>query len=213
MNIKNTVVKNIALPTVLLCCSAPIWADDFLSNIQKRVLEENIEMHKAEVEANSVSAQDTEIASKIAEASESADKAVAAAPAEEAQAHKSDEDAFAEIERDYSYQIKGVSYETFADSESYKEVGQTSWYGGRFHGRRTASGEIFNMYKMTAAHRTLPLGTKVKVKNLNNGKIVEVTINDRGPFHNGRVLDLSYAAAKALGFHRQGTALVEITAI
>lgn len=80
-----------------------------------------------------------------------------------------------------------------------EEHGQASWYGEPFHGRRTSSGEIFDMYRLTAAHRTLPLGTRVLVTHLENGRSVEVRINDRGPFKRGRIVDLSYAAAQRLG--------------
>ena len=92
-----------------------------------------------------------------------------------------------------------------------EEVGMASYYG-RFHdGRRTASGERFDMELMTAAHRTLPFGTRVRVTNLRNGRQVVVRINDRGPFRKGRVIDLSYAAARKLGFARRGLAKVRVT--
>ena len=87
--------------------------------------------------------------------------------------------------------------------------GTASWYGSKFHGRPTASGEIFDMHALSAAHRTLPLGTWIQVRNLANNKSVEVLVNDRGPFKSGRVLDLSYEAARRLGFVDQGTAEVE----
>jgi rare lipoprotein A len=90
------------------------------------------------------------------------------------------------------------------------EVGWASWYGGKFHGRRTASGEVYDMYQLTAAHKTLPLGTSVMVTHMNNGKSVEVTINDRGPFVKGRIIDLSYAAAQALEMVEQGVAKVRV---
>ena len=88
--------------------------------------------------------------------------------------------------------------------------GIASWYGPGFHGRRTASGEIYNMYAYTAAHKTLPLGTYVRVINLENGKSVVVRINDRGPFKKGRIIDLSYAAAKKIGMIEKGTARVRL---
>lgn len=88
--------------------------------------------------------------------------------------------------------------------------GEASWYGGRFQGKKTASGEIFDTNKLTAAHKKLPFGTLVRVVNLQNEKSVVVRINDRGPFVKGRVLDLSFAAAQALGFERKGTAHVEV---
>lgn len=88
--------------------------------------------------------------------------------------------------------------------------GQASWYGPGFHGKKTASGEIFDQGRLTAAHKTLPLGTKAKVTNLENGNSVEVEINDRGPYVGDRVIDLSRAAAKALGFVESGLTLVRI---
>lgn len=87
-------------------------------------------------------------------------------------------------------------------------TGTTSWYGRKFNGRRTASGERFNMHKLTAAHRTLPFGTVLEITNLENDKKIFVTVNDRGPFIKNRVLDLSYAAAKELDFIRTGTARI-----
>jgi rare lipoprotein A len=97
----------------------------------------------------------------------------------------------------------------------YREIeyGIASWYGSKFHGRPTASGEIYDMYDMTAAHNSLPLGSRVMVTNLENGRSVEVTINDRGPFVPGRIIDLSYAAAKALDMDSKGLAMVKIEPI
>jgi rare lipoprotein A len=97
-----------------------------------------------------------------------------------------------------------------APSESTVETGLASWYGSRHHGKRTASGEVFNQDKFTAAHRTLPWGSRVKVTNLANGKSVEVRINDRGPFSKGRIIDLSRAAARSLGMLEQGITTVRI---
>ena len=93
------------------------------------------------------------------------------------------------------------------------QVGVASYYGKKFHGRKTANGEVFNMYKLAAAHRVLPLGTQVKVTNLKNGRWVEVKVNDRGPFIEGRILDVSFAAALELEMVEQGTAkvMIEIT--
>lgn len=91
-----------------------------------------------------------------------------------------------------------------------KPVGKASWYGPRFHGRKTASGEIFNQHELTAAHRSLPFGTKVRVTNLRNGKSVVVRINDRGPYAHGRVIDVSKAAAKHLGMLDSGLAQVRL---
>lgn len=88
--------------------------------------------------------------------------------------------------------------------------GVASWYGADFHGRRTASGSVYDMHDMTAAHRELPLGSRVEVRNLENGKSVRVEITDRGPFKKGRIVDMSYAAAKALGMMQKGTARVEL---
>lgn len=90
------------------------------------------------------------------------------------------------------------------------DAGVASWYGERFHGRRTASGEAFNMNEFTAAHKTLPFGTQVRVRNLDNGQEVVVRINDRGPFTRGRVIDLSRAAASAIGLIQTGTARVAV---
>ena len=91
--------------------------------------------------------------------------------------------------------------------------GTASWYGPRFHGKKTASGEIYDQNKLTAAHKTVPLGSKARVTNLDNGNAVEVEINDRGPFIEGRIIDLSRAAARALGFVESGTAPVRIELI
>lgn len=95
-------------------------------------------------------------------------------------------------------------------SENYPQYGMASWYGGKFHGRTTASGERFNKYEFTAAHRKLPFGTILRVTNLRNGKEVYVKINDRGPFVKGRILDLSLASAEALHFNRRGVIRVKI---
>ena len=92
----------------------------------------------------------------------------------------------------------------------FSQTGAASWYGRQFHGRKTASGETFDMNAMTAAHRSLPLNCYIRVTNKNNGKSVVVKVNDRGPFHGNRVLDLSYGAAKQLGITNAGTAKVNI---
>jgi rare lipoprotein A len=94
--------------------------------------------------------------------------------------------------------------------ESTPSRGIASWYGRRFHKRRTASGERYNMYDMTAAHRTLPFGARIRVKSLDSGKTVIVRINDRGPYRKNRLIDLSYAAFRALGYARSGLAPVEL---
>lgn len=90
------------------------------------------------------------------------------------------------------------------------QVGIASWYGPKFHGRRTASGEVYDMHQLSAAHRTLPLGSWVQVTNLENGRSIQVRVNDRGPFVRGRIIDLSYAAAQSLGMVRQGLARVSV---
>src|SRR5499427_5247287 len=90
------------------------------------------------------------------------------------------------------------------------QVGVASWYGPGFHGNRTANGEIYDQFELTAAHRTLPLGTRAMVTDLDNGRSVEVRINDRGPFVDGRVIDLSYAAARTIGMIGPGTSRVRI---
>lgn len=92
-------------------------------------------------------------------------------------------------------------------------TGQASWYGVPYHGRRTASGEIYNMYQLTAAHRTLPLGTRLRVTHLENGRTVEVRVNDRGPFKLERIIDLSYAAARRLGAVETGLAPVRLRVV
>lgn len=111
------------------------------------------------------------------------------------------------------YKIGRHWYQPLIQSHNFQERGTASWYGKKFHGRKTANGEIYNMYAITAAHKTLPLGTYVRVTNLYNGKTVNVRINDRGPFVRGRIIDLSYEAAKQLGIVVQGTAPVEIVAL
>jgi rare lipoprotein A len=112
-----------------------------------------------------------------------------------------------------AYSVFGKRYYILASSKNYEEQGIASWYGTRFHARRTSSGEPYNMLSMTAAHRTLPLPTYVQVTNLGNGKKVIVKVNDRGPFESNRIIDLSYVAAKKLGMLGRGTALVDVKAI
>jgi rare lipoprotein A len=112
-----------------------------------------------------------------------------------------------------SYAIAGTRYYVQNSSAGYEERGIASWYGKKFHGRRTASGEIYDMFAMTAAHRTLPIPTYVQVTNLGNDKTVVVRVNDRGPFHGNRLIDLSYAAAVKLGMTKAGTAEVRVRAI
>jgi rare lipoprotein A len=108
------------------------------------------------------------------------------------------------------YTVLGKTYHLLEDESSYKERGRASWYGKKFHGRRTSNGEIYDMYAMTAAHKTLPIPSYVRVTNLQNGKSAVVRVNDRGPFHSGRIIDLSYAAAQRLGILNAGTGLVEV---
>lgn len=108
------------------------------------------------------------------------------------------------------YTVAGIRYVP-RDDRSYNRTGMASWYGKEFHGKRMASGRRYNMYEMTAAHTTLPIGTQVKVTNLQNGRSVIVVIADRGPFTKRRIIDLSYAAAKQLGFVSKGTARVRVT--
>lgn len=112
-----------------------------------------------------------------------------------------------------SYVVFGKRYHVQDSSRGYVERGIASWYGKKFHGRRTSSGETYDMYAMTAAHKTLPLPTYAEVTNLQNGRSVTVKINDRGPFHENRIIDMSYAAAHKLGMLGKGTALVEVRAI
>lgn len=112
-----------------------------------------------------------------------------------------------------SYVVLGKRYYTMPSSKGFHERGIASWYGSKFHGRRTSSGETYDLYKMTAAHKSLPLPTYVRVRNLRNNKTIIVKVNDRGPFHSGRIIDLSYVAASKLGILEFGTGLVEIEAI
>jgi len=111
------------------------------------------------------------------------------------------------------YDVAGRRYDVLDSSEGFVERGMASWYGSDFHGRQASSGETYDMYAMTAAHPTLPLPTYVQVTNLDNGRKTVVKVNDRGPFHGGRVIDLSYAAAYKLDIVQRGTALVEVRAV
>lgn len=108
------------------------------------------------------------------------------------------------------YTVLGKTYHLVADETSYRERGYASWYGKKFNGHHTSNGEVYDMYAMTGAHKTLPIPSYVRVKNLDNGKSVVVRINDRGPFHHGRIIDLSYAAAQRIGIHKTGTGRVEV---
>ena len=111
------------------------------------------------------------------------------------------------------YEVFGETYRVMDSSSGYKERGVASWYGKKFHGRLTSNREPYDMYEMTAAHKTLPLPTYVKVRNLRNNRSIIVRVNDRGPFVHNRIIDLSYAAALKLDMIRDGTSLVEVTAI
>jgi len=112
-----------------------------------------------------------------------------------------------------SYVVNGQEYRVLASSSGYVERGIASWYGTKFHGGRTSSGETYDMYKMTAAHKTLPIPCYARVTNLENGRSVVVRINDRGPFHDNRLIDLSYSAANRIGINGKGTGLVEVRAV
>ena len=111
------------------------------------------------------------------------------------------------------YTVLGRTYHVLPTAEGYVERGDASWYGSKFHGRLTSSGEPFDMYEVSAAHKTLPLPTWVEVTNLRNGRTLVIRVNDRGPFKSGRIIDLSYAAAHKLDVINDGTAPVEVRAI
>ena len=111
------------------------------------------------------------------------------------------------------YRVLGKTYYPLSSAANFRQKGIASWYGKKFHGRRTSSGETYDMYAMTAAHPVLPLPTWVMVRNLDNGKKVVVKVNDRGPFLHNRIIDLSYAAASKLGVVARGTAAVEVVAL
>jgi rare lipoprotein A len=113
------------------------------------------------------------------------------------------------------YTVLGKTYEVMddADAHEYRERGLASWYGTKFNGRATSSGELYDICQFTAAHKTLPLPSYVRVTNLDNGRSLIVRVNDRGPFHEGRVMDLSYAAAVRLGVDRTGTAHVQLESV
>lgn len=112
-----------------------------------------------------------------------------------------------------SYQIGSKRYFVKSEATGFEQTGVASWYGTKFHGKRTASGEVYDMYQMTAAHKTLPLPSYVEVNNLDNGRTVVVKVNDRGPFAHNRIIDMSYAAAKKLQMTKNGTARVKIRAL
>lgn len=136
--------------------------------------------------------------------------AVAAAPAQADAVVKAEKlSPFANL----SYKVAGKRYTPLKKVSSFSQIGSASWYGSRFHGKKTSSGERYNMHAMTAAHKTLPIPSYARVTNLANGKSVVVRINDRGPFHSGRVMDVSKAAAAKLGFINKGTAKVRVEQI
>lgn len=108
------------------------------------------------------------------------------------------------------YTVFGRTYAPIVDKEPRRERGMASWYGRKFHGQKTSSGEVYDMFAMTAAHKTLPIPSYARVTNLENGKAVVVRVNDRGPFHSNRIVDLSYAAAKKIGILGKGSGLVEV---
>lgn len=111
------------------------------------------------------------------------------------------------------YKVFNIWYQPIPSAEGFSQTGRASWYGKKFHGRKTANGEIYNMYALTAAHKTLPLGTWLLVENLENGKEIKVRVNDRGPFIGERIIDLSYKAAVGIDMTGNGTARVKIKAI
>ena len=112
-----------------------------------------------------------------------------------------------------SYSVDGGKYQVLANAQGYKERGLASWYGKKFHGKRTSSGEPYDMFKMTAAHKTLPIPSYVRVTNLDTKRSIIVRVNDRGPFHEGRIIDLSYTAALKLGILGNGSSQVEVEAL
>lgn len=111
------------------------------------------------------------------------------------------------------YTVNGKSYRVMATEEGFQQTGLASWYGEKFHGHLTSNGETFDMYQVSAAHTSLPIPSYARITNLENQRSIIVRVNDRGPFHNDRIVDLSYAAAHKLGFTNQGTALVHLESI
>lgn len=112
-----------------------------------------------------------------------------------------------------NYRVRGIDYQVLKSAQGFEQIGIASWYGNKFHGHLTSNGEIYDMYAMSAAHKNLPLPTYLKVTNVVNNKSVIVRVNDRGPFHESRIIDLSYSAAYKLDMLKAGTARVSITAI
>ncbi|EJN17567.1 rare lipoprotein A [Pseudomonas sp. GM78] len=111
------------------------------------------------------------------------------------------------------YSVLGKTYFPLQESKTYVQSGTASWYGTKFHGQNTANGEVYDLYGMSAAHKTLPLPSYVRVTNLDNNRTVILRVNDRGPFYSDRIIDLSYAAAKKLGYAETGTARVKVEGI
>jgi len=111
------------------------------------------------------------------------------------------------------YEVFGKRYKVLTESKGYKAQGMASWYGTKFHGKKTSNGEVYDMYAMTAAHKTLPIPSYVRVTHLKNKRSVVLRINDRGPFHDNRIIDLSYTAAVKLGIQQMGTGLVDVEAL
>lgn len=111
------------------------------------------------------------------------------------------------------YEVDGIRYYPLKNHQGYQERGIASWYGGKFHGRKTSNGETYDMHALSAAHKTLPMGVYVKVTHLASGHNLVVRINDRGPFVAGRIIDLSYRAAQRLGIVESGTAQVQLQAL
>jgi rare lipoprotein A len=111
------------------------------------------------------------------------------------------------------YEVNGKTYHVMASEAGYQETGMASWYGRKFHGHLTSNGEIYDMFSLSAAHKSLPIPSFAEVTNLDNNKSVIVRVNDRGPFHDGRIIDLSYAAAATLGYADKGTARVRVKSL
>ncbi len=111
------------------------------------------------------------------------------------------------------YEVDGQRYQPLRDHQGFQQRGIASWYGRKFHGRKTSNGELYDMYGMSAAHKTLPMGVYVKVTHLGTGRHIVVRVNDRGPFVAGRIIDLSYGAARQLGIVDSGTAQVQVQAL
>lgn len=122
-------------------------------------------------------------------------------------------EAYSKYGNPQTYKVFGKKYEVWDSHIGYEEQGLASWYGTKFHGRRTSSGEPYDMYAMTAAHKNLPIPSYARVTNLDTGKSIIVRVNDRGPFHKDRILDLSYAAATKLDILRTGTGKVKIESL